>query len=162
MRLVILLVGGVAAGAASMGAVRTMVPENSQMFQAVHALGGNLSGFKIDDVNPLKAYERVRHEIASGNPGGSINFGSAKPIGFGNVGNLSMNNKLHIDDGATAARSGPVSTAAFSRTFAVRRTSRPTAVARWPGTARRRIRLCFPHSVVVVVIAREGGRPSNH
>jgi hypothetical protein len=100
MRLVILLVGGVAAGAASMGAVRTMVPENSQMFQAVHALGGNLSGFKIDDVNPLKAYERVRHEIASGNPGGSINFGSAKPIGFGNVGNLSMNNKLHIDDGA--------------------------------------------------------------
>jgi hypothetical protein len=77
-----------------------MVPENSQMFQAVHALGGNLSGFKIDDVNPLKAYERVRHEIASGNPGGSINFGSAKPIGFGNVGNLSMNNKLHIDDGA--------------------------------------------------------------
>jgi hypothetical protein len=70
------------------------------MFQAVHALGGNLSGFKIDDINPLKAYEKVRHEIASGNLGGSINFGSAKPIGFGNVGNLSLDNKLHIDEGA--------------------------------------------------------------
>jgi hypothetical protein len=106
MRLVILLIGGVAAGAASMVAVRTMVPQNSQMFQAVHALGGNLSSFKIEDINPLKAYEKVRHEIASGNLGGSINFGgplklgSSKPIDFANVGNVSTGIKYHIDEAA--------------------------------------------------------------
>lgn len=100
MRLAILLVGGAAAGALSVGAVRTTVPSNAPMFQAVRALGGDLSNFKIDDINPLKAYERVRHEIASGNLGGSINFGSAKPITFTKFGNLSLDNKIHIDEGA--------------------------------------------------------------
>jgi hypothetical protein len=100
MRLAILLVGGAAAGALSVGAIRTTVPSNAPMFQAVRALGGDVSNFKIDDINPLKAYERVRHEIASGNIGSSINFGTTKPITFGNVGNLSLGNKLQIDEGA--------------------------------------------------------------
>ena len=112
------------------------------MFQAVHALGGNLSGFKIDDVNPLKAYGEDRHEIASGN-GGSINFGSAKPIGFGNVGNLSMNNSCISTTGDPPRDRGQYQQprSAGHSPFAGPRV--PT-VARWPGTARRRIRLCFP------------------
>jgi hypothetical protein len=100
MRFAILLIGGAAAGALSVGAVRTTVPSNAPMFEAVRALGGDLSSFKIEDINPLKAYERVRHEIASGNLGGSFNIGSSKPVTFTKFGNPSLDNKMHIDESA--------------------------------------------------------------
>jgi len=47
MRFAILVAGGVATGALSVGAVQTMVPQNSQMFQAVRALGGDPAKFRI-------------------------------------------------------------------------------------------------------------------
>ena len=80
MRFAILLVGGLATGALSVGAVRTMVPPNAQMFQAVRALGGDMANFKLADINPLKAYEDVKRQITSGNLGGSIGLGSATPV----------------------------------------------------------------------------------
>jgi hypothetical protein len=107
MRLVILVVGGLAAGALSVGAARTMVPQNSpmlqnsQMFQAVRALGGNLAEFKMPEINPLKAYENVKRQITSGNLGGSLNIGSSTPLtSFPKVGDLSLGNKMHFDDAA--------------------------------------------------------------
>ena len=100
MRFAILVVGGLATGALSVGAARTVVPQNSQMFQAVRALGGDVAGFKIADVNPLKAYEDVRHRIASGNLGAPINFGSATPVSLPKPGELSLGNTIHIDDAA--------------------------------------------------------------
>jgi hypothetical protein len=103
MRFAILLVGGLATGALSVGAVRTMVPPNAQMFQAVRALGGDMSNsklanFKIADINPLKAYEDIKRQITSGNLGGPINFGSATPLP--KLGDLSLGNRIHLDDAA--------------------------------------------------------------
>jgi len=98
MRFSILVAGGVATGALGVGAVQTMVPQNSQTFQAVRALGGDPANFKIPDINPLKAYQDVKRQITSGNLGGSINFGSVTPLGFSKVGDLSLGNKIHIDD----------------------------------------------------------------
>jgi hypothetical protein len=99
MRFAILVAGGVATGALSVGAVQTMVPQNSAMFQAVRALGGDPASFKIGDINPLKAYQDVKRQITSGNFGGPINFGSATPISsFPKVGDLSLGNKIHMDD----------------------------------------------------------------
>jgi hypothetical protein len=110
MRFVLLVVGGAAIGALSVGGVRTMVPQNSpmlqavqsQMSQAVHALGGDMSGLGDININPLKAYEDVRHQIASSNFGAPIDFGSMKPISFPkvDVSNLGLGNKLHLDEGA--------------------------------------------------------------
>jgi hypothetical protein len=100
VRFSILVAGGVATGALSVGAVQTMAPQNSQMFQAVRALGGDPANFKMPDINPLKAYQDVKRQITSGNLGGSINFGSATSIGFPKVGDLSLGNKIHIDDAA--------------------------------------------------------------
>lgn len=75
MRFVVLVAGGVATGALSVTAIQTMVPQNSQMFQAVHALGGNVSSIKLTDVNPLEAYDKVKRQITSGNIGNSLNLG---------------------------------------------------------------------------------------
>jgi hypothetical protein len=99
MRFAILVAGGVATGALSMGVVQTMVPRNSQMLQAVGALGGDPASFKIGDINPLKAYQDVKRQITSGRLGGSIDFGSATPISsFPKVGDWSLGNKIHLDD----------------------------------------------------------------
>jgi hypothetical protein len=110
MRFVVLVVGGAAIGALSVGGVRTMVPQNAQIFQAVqsqmsravHALGGDMSKLGDININPLKAYEDVRHQIASSNFGSPINFGSMKPVSFPKVdaSNLGLGNKLHLDEGA--------------------------------------------------------------
>ncbi|HEY6257742.1 MAG TPA: hypothetical protein VIY51_18325 [Xanthobacteraceae bacterium] len=85
-----------------MGAVQNMIPQNSQMFSAVRALGGNVSNFKLADINPLKAYETVRQEITSGHIGDSLNLGSSKPlasVSFPKIENLGLGNKLKIDEG---------------------------------------------------------------
>lgn len=79
MRFVILVVGGVATGALSVGAMQMMVPQNSQMFQAVHALGGNVPSVKLTDINPLNAYDDVKRQITSGNIGNSLNLGGSSP-----------------------------------------------------------------------------------
>jgi hypothetical protein len=101
MRLAILVAGGLATGALSVGAVRTLVPPNAQMFQAVRALGGDAASVRIGDINPRKAYEDVKRQIASGNLGGSLNFGSATPVSaFRKVGDLSLGTKYHMDEAA--------------------------------------------------------------
>jgi hypothetical protein len=100
MRFAVLIAGGVAAGALSVGGVRTMVPPNAQMFQAVRALGGDMADFKIADINPLKAYEDVKRQISSGNLGASLNLGSAPHVTFPRLGDLSVGNKMHIDEAA--------------------------------------------------------------
>jgi hypothetical protein len=102
MRFAVLIVGGVATGALSAGAIQTVVPQNTQMFQAVRALGGDPTSFRITDINPLKAYEYVKREITSGNFGGSINLGTSPAIvtSFPKVGGLGLGNSFHIDDAA--------------------------------------------------------------
>jgi hypothetical protein len=83
MRFVVLVAGGVATGALSVGAIQTMAPQHSQMFQTVHALGGRVSDVKLTDVNPLKAYDEVKRQITSGNIGNSLNLSgpsSAVPV----------------------------------------------------------------------------------
>ena len=93
MRFFVLVVGGAAVGALSVGGIRTMVPPNSQMFQAVqsqmaqavHALGGDMSKLGDININPLKAYEDVRHQIASGNFGSPIDLGAMKPVSFSKI-----------------------------------------------------------------------------
>jgi hypothetical protein len=99
MRLAILIVGGLAAGALMAGGGRSLVPPNAQMLQAVRALGGDPARIRIGDINPVKAYEDVKRQIASGNFGGSINFGSASPVSaLPKVGDLSFGTKYHLDD----------------------------------------------------------------
>jgi hypothetical protein len=99
MRFAFLVAGGVAAGALSVGGVRTLVPPNAQMFQAVRALGGNMADFKLGDIDPLKAYEDVKRQITSGNLSGSLNLGSGPQVKFSKLGELSVN-KMQLDDGA--------------------------------------------------------------
>jgi hypothetical protein len=108
MRFAVLIAGGVATGALSAGAIQTMVPQNAQMFQAVRALGGDPTGFRIADINPLKAYEYVKREISSGNIGRSLNLGAAPPIvtSFPKVGSLGLGNSYHIDDAAIRRAAG--------------------------------------------------------
>jgi hypothetical protein len=100
MRLAILIVGGLATGALTVGAGRTLVPPNAQMLQAARALGGDPASIRIGDINPVKAYEDVKRRITSGNFGGSINFGSASPVSGFRVGDLSLGTKYHMDDAA--------------------------------------------------------------
>jgi hypothetical protein len=77
MRFVILVVGATATGALSAGAIQAMFPQTAQTFQAVRALGGDVANFKITEINPVKAYQDVMKQIASGEMGGSIKFPSA-------------------------------------------------------------------------------------
>jgi hypothetical protein len=49
MRLAVLLVGGVAVGAASAGGIQTIYPQTASMFDAVRALGGNPGSIRIGD-----------------------------------------------------------------------------------------------------------------
>jgi hypothetical protein len=101
MRLAILVVGGLATGGLSVGAVRTFVPPNAQMFQAVRAFGGDPAGVKIGNIDPRKAYEDVKRQITSGNLGGSIGLPSATPVSaFPKVGDLGLGTRYHIDESA--------------------------------------------------------------
>jgi hypothetical protein len=105
MRFMVLVVGGAAIGALSVGGVRTMVPQNSQMLQAVqsqmsqavHALGGDMSKLGDININPLKAYEDVRHQIASRNFGSPFEVGSMKPISFSKIDASNLGNKFNFD-----------------------------------------------------------------
>ena len=96
---IILVVGGSATGALSVGAVHMMVHPNAQMVQAVRALGGDTANFMID-VDPLKAYEEVKRQITSGKPAAPINFGSAAPLSYPKLGDLSLGSKIQLDDAA--------------------------------------------------------------
>lgn len=98
MRFAFLVAGGVAAGALSVGGVRTLVPPNAQMFQAVRALGGNMADFRLGDIDPLKAYEDVKRQITSGNLSGSLSLGSG-PQAY-KLSELSVGHKVQLDDGA--------------------------------------------------------------
>jgi hypothetical protein len=101
MRFAVLIVSGVATGALFAGAIQTMIPQNTQMFQAVRALGGDPTNFRITDINPLKAYEYVNREIISGNLGGSINLDTwPAVISLPKVGSFGLGNSFHIDDAA--------------------------------------------------------------
>jgi len=101
MRLAILVVGGLATGALFVGAVRTLVPPNAQMFQAGRALGGDPASVSIGNIDPRKAYEDVKRQIAAGNLGGSIGLPSATPVsGFPKVGELALGAKHHFDEAA--------------------------------------------------------------
>jgi len=99
MRFVVLVAGGLATGALSVGAFQVTVPQNSQMGQAVRALGGNLTSVKLADINPLKAYDDVKRQISSGNIGSSFNLGAGKPIPSLSPPTMtSLGNKLQLDD----------------------------------------------------------------
>ena len=98
MRFAFLVAGGVAAGALSVGGVRTLVPPNAQMSQAVRALGGDMADFKLGDIDPLKAYEDVKRKITSGNLSGSLNLGAGPQVH--KFGELSFGNKVQLDEGA--------------------------------------------------------------
>jgi len=69
MRLVILIIGGVAVGAGSVMGIQTILPHaGASMSDAVRALGGNPGSLRLSDINinPLKAYEDVKRQITSG------------------------------------------------------------------------------------------------
>jgi len=64
------------------------------------ALGGDTAGLKLGDIDPLKAYEDVKRQITSGNLSGSLNLGSAPNVTFPKLGDLSVGNKMQLDEGA--------------------------------------------------------------
>jgi hypothetical protein len=80
MRLVVLIIGGVAIGAGSVSGMKAIAPHmGGSMSDAVRALGGNPSSFRLSDINinPLKAYEDVRRQITSGNLRAPFDVGSS-------------------------------------------------------------------------------------
>jgi hypothetical protein len=62
-----------------MTAMQTLVPGNASMIEAVRALGGNLTSFRLADINPRKAYDDVKKQITSGGSAGVPKF-DTKPI----------------------------------------------------------------------------------
>jgi hypothetical protein len=101
MRFVILVAGGLATGALSVGALQVSVPQDSQMGQAVRALGGNLTNIELTDISPLKAYDDVKRQISSGNIGSSLNLGTSKSIPTVSPSTMTgLGNNLHLDDAA--------------------------------------------------------------
>jgi hypothetical protein len=102
MRLVLLIIGGVAIGAGSVGGALTILPQSGSMFDAVRALGGKAGSIKIGDINlnPLKAYEDVNRQIGPGSVRAPFNVGSAPIPSVSNIGQISFNNSLHFDDAA--------------------------------------------------------------
>ena len=110
MRLAVLIAGGVATGALSAGAIQAMVPQNAPMFQAVRALGGDPTGLRLADINPLKAYDDVKRQITSGNIGNSLNLGGPSPavpatISLRKTPNVGVGRKLQFSvQGAPATR----------------------------------------------------------
>lgn len=99
MRFVVLVAGGLATGAVSVGAFQMTVPRNSQMAQAVRALGGNLTSIRLVDINPLKAYDDVKRQIGSGNIGNSLSLGTSKSVpALSHPTVTSLGNNLHLDD----------------------------------------------------------------
>jgi len=91
-----LVVAAAGGGALSVGATQTMVPQSAGMFEAVRALGGNSSGFRLSDINPLAAYEDVRRKITSRNYGDSFKIGSSAPS-FTTTGPIKLPEPARID-----------------------------------------------------------------
>jgi hypothetical protein len=100
MRLVILVVAGVAIGALSGRAV-------VQTFGAADAIGGNrsqlsdfkLSDFKLSDLNPVKLYQDMMRKVTSGDYASSLNLPSSPAFKIGPIGNLGWNpSGFKIDD----------------------------------------------------------------
>jgi len=101
MRLVILIIGGVAIGAGAVTGVRTILPHGGSMADAVRALGGNPGSVKLGDINinPLKAYEDVRRQITSGQATAPFPVSSPPVTSFTNIGNIKPN-VFHMDEAA--------------------------------------------------------------
>src|ERR1051325_914056 len=68
MRILLFAAVAAATGAGGMTVMQTMVPGNGSMMQAVRALGGDPSKFKISDIsiNPVQAYRDVMKKVTSG------------------------------------------------------------------------------------------------
>jgi hypothetical protein len=89
MRFAVSIVCAAAIGALSVTAVRTISSQTS-MFQAVRALGGDISQIRLADLDPRKAYDDVIEKIRSGSVARSIEFNSSTPnVTFPNAANWS-------------------------------------------------------------------------
>jgi len=98
MRFVLLVVGATAVGAAGGGGIQVMFPQSKEMFAAVTALGGNVADVKIGDINPVKAYEDVKRQIASGQP--AVLFPAAPTFTMKPINLDALRPKLNIDSKA--------------------------------------------------------------
>src|SRR5208282_6639801 len=69
MRFVILIVGATALGAALAGVIQAVYPQSAETFAAVRTLRGDLSDFRISDLNPIGlVYRYVVQQVTSGEP----------------------------------------------------------------------------------------------
>jgi hypothetical protein len=68
MRFAMMIAAATTSGALTAGGLQAVFPQTKQMFQAMVALGGDPSQFKIDisKLNPVKAYQDVARQISSG------------------------------------------------------------------------------------------------
>jgi hypothetical protein len=101
MRLVLLIIGGVAIGAGSVGGVLIILPQSGSMFDAVRALGGKAGSIKIGDINinPVKAYEDVKRQIASGELTAPFDVAAPPVTSFRNLNTVPLNT-FRLDDAA--------------------------------------------------------------
>src|SRR5262249_30792993 len=76
MRFLVLVIVAAGTGALSMTAVQTWIPSNVPMFEAVRALGGSTAGFRLADINPVKAYHDAIRKVTSGDRTGVPRFDS--------------------------------------------------------------------------------------
>jgi hypothetical protein len=76
MRFLVLVIVAAGTGALSMTAVQTWIPSNAPMFEAVRALGGSTAGFRLADINPVKAYHDAIRKVTSGDTTGVPKFDS--------------------------------------------------------------------------------------
>ena len=102
MRFVLLVAGATAAGALSATAIQSIIPQTAQTFAAVRALGGDPASFKLDlaSLNPFKAYEEVKRQIASGEINSPIKLQAAIPdYGIKPINIDALRPSLKLDEG---------------------------------------------------------------
>jgi hypothetical protein len=98
MRFIIFVAGAAATGALSVSAIQTFAPQTAQTFQAVRALGGDLTNFKLSEINPVKAYEAVVRQITSGRAGAPISLPSSPIFNTAPINPDSFRPSFKIDD----------------------------------------------------------------
>jgi len=99
MRFILLIVGCVALGAMSAGAIQAVYPQATETFAAVQGLRANWSDFRLSDLTPIGlVYRYVITRVTSGEPRVALHqepLPSFKPI---DLNNLNAGNKFDQRD----------------------------------------------------------------
>jgi hypothetical protein len=111
MRTLLFAAVAAATGAGGVTVMQTMVPGNASMMEAVRALGGDPSKFRISDINinPAQAYRDVMKKVTSGDTTGVPKFEAKKFPDFKISGSLFKPYEFKMDPSTQRAINSGIS-----------------------------------------------------